>query len=106
MLTMLSVFLREVKREPGGNPGLPRSGKQERTPRIRAGFDREAVAIREAQFAYACKSEDLPWPALTTPNCDKPRGKGWLRTPLTLLGGKGAEWLLKKHPNPPIKPRN
>lgn len=52
-------FWAAMKREPGVNPGLPRSGKQERTSQkalARKGW--EAAASRSERFA--CKSEDLP----------------------------------------------
>ena len=55
----VSNFWAVMKREPGVNPGLPRSGKQERTSQkalARKGW--EAAASRFERFA--CKSEDLP----------------------------------------------
>src|SRR5271170_4030799 len=79
---MLRVFLREVKREPGVIPGLPRSGEQERTSRSRAGHSgREAVAIRKRSLACACKSEDLPVAGATTPNEHSLEGRAGVSVP-------------------------
>jgi hypothetical protein len=52
-----------LKREPGVNPGLPRSGKQERNPiqALLKAIQREAGRVGDGFAAQnACQSEDLP----------------------------------------------
>lgn len=52
------------EREPGENPGLSRSGMQERPPSGSTGLrkirDWEVMAIRSTYPVRACESEDLP----------------------------------------------
>ena len=52
------------EREPGGNPGLSRSGMQERPPSTAlvtgSARDWEATATRSTAPVHACESEDLP----------------------------------------------
>ncbi len=55
----MSVMRR--KREPGENPGLSRSGMQERPPSTAlVAHDWEATATRSTTGVRACESEDLP----------------------------------------------
>jgi hypothetical protein len=72
-------------REPGENPGLPRSGKQERTPikaLVLSGTGKPGLVESPIRrIGRACKSEDLPAAtSLHACNCTSLRGEagnGW-----------------------------
>ncbi len=83
------MLIMRRKREPGENPGLSRSGMQERPPSSALVSDWEATATRSTTPVRACESEDLP----AVPDAPRPaahRLVEWTsgRTGCTSVGGE------------------